>query len=147
MDAAILSTVSALAGTAIGAMSSLFSTWMTTQAQARTARLAAERAKREEVYGRFMDELAHLYASALNVGRDHIGSLINTLALAYFGGSMPLIVLLSLGSVPLSLALNSETIVISILSVLIASIGLVLCVPITTAVAVLLADRRPARSG
>jgi len=84
-----------------------------------------------------------LYASALNVGRDHIGSLINTLALAYFGGSMPLIVLLSLGAVPLSLALNSETIVISILSVLVASIGLVLCVPITTAVAVLLADRKP----
>ena len=72
MDAAILSTVSALAGTAIGAMSSLFSTWMTTQAQARAARLAAERAKREEVYGRFMDELAHLYASALNeVGVDY----------------------------------------------------------------------------
>ncbi len=86
---------------------------------------------------------ARLYASALNVGRDHIGSLINTLALAYFGGSMPLIVLLSLGAVPLSVALNSETIVISILSVLVASIGLVLCVPITTAVAVLLADRRP----
>lgn len=66
MDAAILSTVSALAGTAIGALSSLGSTWMTTQAQARAARLAAERAKREDVYGRFMDELARLYAGALN---------------------------------------------------------------------------------
>jgi uncharacterized membrane protein len=87
---------------------------------------------------------ARLYGSALNVGRDHVGSLVNTLALAYFGGSMPLIVLLSLGNVPLSLALNSETIVISILSVLVASIGLVLCVPITTAVAVALVDRKPA---
>jgi uncharacterized membrane protein len=83
-----------------------------------------------------------LYASALNVGRDHIGSLINTLALAYFGGAMPLIVLLSLGNVPLSLSANSETIVGSIIAVLVASIGLVLCVPITTAVAVVLADRR-----
>lgn len=35
MDAALLSTVSALAGTAIGARSSLFSTWMSTQAQPR----------------------------------------------------------------------------------------------------------------
>jgi len=72
MDAAILSTFSALAGTAVGAMSSLGSTWMTTQAQARAARLAAERAKREDLYGRYMDELARLYAGALNnVGVDY----------------------------------------------------------------------------
>jgi uncharacterized membrane protein len=87
-----------------------------------------------------------LYASALNVGRDHIGSLVNTLALAYFGGAMPLIVLLSLGNLPLSLSANSETIVGSIIAVLVASIGLVLCVPITTAVAVVLADRGRAAS-
>ena len=86
---------------------------------------------------------ARLYASALNVGRDHIGSLVNTLALAYFGGSMPLIVLLSLGNVPLSVSANSETIVGSIIAVLVASIGLVLCVPITTAVAVALVGRGP----
>ena len=83
-----------------------------------------------------------LYASALNVGRDHIGSLVNTLALAYFGGAMPLIVLLSLGNLPLTLTANSETIVGSILAVLVASIGLVLCVPITTAIAIVLAARR-----
>jgi uncharacterized membrane protein len=84
---------------------------------------------------------ARLYDSALNVGRDHIGSLVNTLALAYFGGAMPLIVLLSLGNIPLSVALNSETIVIEIVSVLVASIGLVLCVPITTGIAVALVGR------
>ncbi len=88
---------------------------------------------------------SRLYASALNVGRDHIGSLVNTLALAYFGGAMPLIVLLSLGALPLSLTANSETIVGSIVAVLVASIGLVLCVPITTAIAVILsADGRRA---
>ena len=85
-----------------------------------------------------------LYGSALNVGRDHIGSLVNTLALAYFGGAMPLIVLLSLGNLPLSLTANSETIVGSIIAVIVASVGLVLCVPITTAIAVLLVDRRRA---
>jgi uncharacterized membrane protein len=88
-----------------------------------------------------------LYSSALNVGRDHIGSLVNTLALAYFGGAMPLIVLLSLGDFPLSLSANSETIVGSIIAVLVASIGLVLCVPITTAAAVVLADWRPRQPG
>jgi uncharacterized membrane protein len=82
-----------------------------------------------------------LYRAALNVGKDHIGSLVNTLALAYFGGALPLVLLLSLGFQPLSVALNSEVIVESILAVLAASIGLVLCVPVTTAVAVLFVQR------
>jgi uncharacterized membrane protein len=87
-----------------------------------------------------------LYRSALNVGHDHIGSLVNTLALAYFGGALPLVLLISLGFQPLSVALNSEEIVESILAVLAASIGLVLCVPVTTAVAVLFAQRRAGRT-
>jgi uncharacterized membrane protein len=86
-------------------------------------------------------EAGKLYRSALNVGHDHIGSLVNTLALAYFGGALPLVLLLSLGFQPLSVALNSEEIVGSILAVIAASIGLVLCVPITTAIAVLLVQR------
>ena len=88
-----------------------------------------------------------LYGSALNVGRDHIGSLVNTLALAYFGGALPLIVLVSLGFQPLSVSINSEEITQSVMAVLIASIGLVLCVPLTTAIAVVLARRvAPARA-
>jgi uncharacterized membrane protein len=83
-----------------------------------------------------------LYLSALRVGRDHIGSLINTLALAYFGGALPLVVLLSLGFQPLSVALNSEEMIESILAVVVASTGLVLCVPVTTAVAVALVGER-----
>lgn len=83
-----------------------------------------------------------LYLSALRVGRDHIGSLINTLALAYFGGALPLIVLLSLGYQPLSVALNSEGMVLSVITVIVASIGLVACVPVTTAFAVTLAEDR-----
>ncbi len=83
-----------------------------------------------------------LYRSALNVGGDHIGSLVNTLGLAYFGGALPLVVLLSIGYQPLSVSLNSEEIVASLLTVMAAGIGLVLCVPVTTAVAVALADRR-----
>src|SRR5207245_6712375 len=49
-----------------------------------------------------------LYVSALNVGRDHIGSLVNTLALAYFGGALPLIVLVSLGFQPLSASTTTQ---------------------------------------
>ena len=72
MDAALLTTFSALGGTAIGALASLGSTYMTTEAQGRAARRATEIAKREDLYGRFMDELAHLFAGALNsVGVDY----------------------------------------------------------------------------
>jgi hypothetical protein len=72
MDSGILSTISALAGTAIGAVSSLGTTWITTKSQTRAAQIAAERAKREDLYGRYMDELARLYSSALNnVGVDY----------------------------------------------------------------------------
>ena len=84
-----------------------------------------------------------LYASALNVGRDHIGSLVNTLALAYFGGALPLVLLISLGYQPLSIAINSEEILASVIAIIAASLGLVLCVPITTAIAVMLAGPRP----
>lgn len=83
-----------------------------------------------------------LYDSALNVGRDHVGSLVNTLALAYFGGALPLILLLSLGNAPLVVALNGETIAVSLLGVLAATAGLVVAVPVTTATAVALVRPR-----
>ena len=66
MDSGLLSTLAALAGTVVGALSSLGSNWMTSRAQARAQRLAEERAKREDIYGRYMDVLARLYAAALN---------------------------------------------------------------------------------
>lgn len=87
-----------------------------------------------------------LYASALNVGRDHVGSLVNTLALAYFGGALPLVLLLSLGYQPLAVSLNSEAIIESLIAIMAASLGLVLCVPITTAIAALFAGRPPVQA-
>ncbi|HYK97168.1 MAG TPA: YibE/F family protein [Candidatus Acidoferrales bacterium] len=82
-----------------------------------------------------------LYASALSVGQDHVGSLVNTLALAYFGGALPLILLASLGYQPLAISVNSEEIVESLIAIMAASLGLVLCVPLTTAIAVMFAGR------
>jgi uncharacterized membrane protein len=77
-----------------------------------------------------------LYARALNVGIDHIGALINTLGFAYFAGALPLIVVLAAkGNAP-SLALNDEGIVFALLSTAVASVGLIACVPLTTAIAV-----------
>lgn len=66
VEPAVISATSALAGTAIGAFSSLVTAWLTSKSEARQARITAERVKREELYGRYMDELAVLYTSALN---------------------------------------------------------------------------------
>jgi len=50
MEAASLSALSALAGSAVGALSSLATTWLTQNAQSRVAHLNQQRAKREALY-------------------------------------------------------------------------------------------------
>lgn len=77
-----------------------------------------------------------LYAHALKVGRDHIGSLVNTLALAYIGVSLPLVLLLAQAGSSIMLSLNQELVAAELIRTLVGSIGLVLAVPLTTLIAV-----------
>ncbi len=76
-----------------------------------------------------------LYIRAIKVGRDHIGSLVNTLALAYVGVSLPLILLYAHGGSPVSLVVNQEVVASELLRIIVGSIGLILAVPVTTLVA------------
>lgn len=76
-----------------------------------------------------------LYRSALRVGRDHVGSLVNTLALAYVGAALPLILLYASSAENIWLSLNQEIIAAEILRIIVGSIGLVLAVPLVTALA------------
>ncbi|MEM6428346.1 MAG: YibE/F family protein [Deinococcota bacterium] len=79
-----------------------------------------------------------LYQRGMNVGFDHIGSLVNTLVLAYTGSSLPLLVLLQLSDFGALRALNFELVASEIVHTLVGSIGLVLAVPITTVTAALM---------
>jgi hypothetical protein len=81
MDAAYISAFAALAGTAIGGLTSFTTSWMTQQAQARAQRVAAERESRAALFGRFLDEAAKLYSDALQNRRDDITALIGIYAL------------------------------------------------------------------
>jgi len=81
MDAAYISAFAALAGTAIGGLTSFATSWITQQAQAKSQRLAAEREARAMLFGRFIDEAAKLYADALQNRRDDITGLIGIYAL------------------------------------------------------------------
>lgn len=77
-----------------------------------------------------------LYRRGLSVGREHIASLVNTLALAYVGASFPLFLLFSLPeNPPLWVLLNSETIAVEMLRALIGGSALMLAVPVATALA------------
>jgi uncharacterized membrane protein len=76
-----------------------------------------------------------LYVRAVRVGRDHVGSLVNTLALAYVGAALPLVLLFSLSESSFLLSINQEIIAAEIIRIIIGSIGLILTVPFTTALA------------
>jgi hypothetical protein len=81
MEAAYISALAALAGTAIGGLTSFATSWITQQAQAKVQRLANERDKREVLFGRFLEEAARLYADALQNKRNDASGLINIYAL------------------------------------------------------------------
>lgn len=76
-----------------------------------------------------------LYKRAINVGRDHVGSLVNTLALAYLGTALPLVMFYVRANADFFQSINQEIIAAEILRIIIGSIGLILAVPFTTAVA------------
>ena len=74
-----------------------------------------------------------LFVSGMNVGRDIIGTMANTLILVYLGGSLPLLLLAS--NIDLQKFINLNQVVTEIASALIGSCAIVICVPITALVA------------
>ncbi len=77
-----------------------------------------------------------VYLRAVRIGREHIGALVNTLAIAYVGASLPLLLLLYISAVDVVPLLNREMFAAEIVRTMVGSIGLVLAVPITTLIAV-----------
>ncbi len=74
-----------------------------------------------------------LYRAGLSIGREHIASLVNTLALAYAGASLPLLLLFWSGAdAPWWVILNNESLVEEIVRTLAGSMTLTLAVPIST---------------
>ena len=66
MNPAYLSALSALAGSAIGARASITTTWLTQRYQDQSQRMAQESARRERIFGEFIDQASQLYADALS---------------------------------------------------------------------------------
>lgn len=80
-----------------------------------------------------------LYTRAMRIGRDHIASSVYTIAFATAGAALSTLLLLSIYNMPLGDMLRSETFSEEIVRTLVGSIGLVLSVPLTTALGAVLA--------
>lgn len=69
--------------------------------------------------------------SGIIIGRDIVGSMSNTLVLAYIGSSLSLTLLVLVNTGSLAELLNSELIVVEILQALAGSIGILFTIPLT----------------
>lgn len=76
-----------------------------------------------------------LFVSAMRVGHDHIASLVNTLVLVYAGSALPLLLLFLVSQIGYTDLLSYEALAEEIVRTLVASIGLVSAVPLTTLIA------------
>ena len=65
MNASVVTAVAALAGAAIGGVMTVFASWLSQHAQARTQWIAHNQALRQELYREFIEQSSKLYIHAL----------------------------------------------------------------------------------
>ena len=68
----------------------------------------------------------------MNIGRDMMGTMSNTLVMAYIGNSISTTLLLLSYSGSLIELLNREMIIVELLQILVGSFGLLLTIPFTS---------------
>lgn len=73
-----------------------------------------------------------LIRAGMNVGRDIMGTMANTLILAYTGGAIPLMLVFMAYQTPVIKIINLDLIATEIVRALTGSIGLIVAVPITS---------------
>lgn len=84
--------------------------------------------------------IQQLFKSGMNVGRDIIGTMSNTLILVYLGSSLPLVLLSS--NIDMNKFFNLNQVATEILSALTGSIAILFCVPITAIIAAYLIKKQ-----
>jgi uncharacterized membrane protein len=77
-----------------------------------------------------------VFVSAMRIGRDHIASTVYTIAFAYIGGALSLLLVASTIDHTILDLLTAEDIASEVVPILAASVGLVLAIPLTTAIGV-----------
>lgn len=85
-----------------------------------------------------------LFRSGMNIGRDAMGTMANTLILAFTGSSLNALILFRAYDYPSLQILNSDMIAIEIVQGIAGSIGIVLTVPLVAWVSAWILSRKPA---
>ena len=80
-----------------------------------------------------------LFAAGMRIGRDHIASTVYTIAFAYAGAALPMLMIVSLYDRSLLDSMMSAEMVEEVVRILVGSVGLVLAIPLTTGIAVAVA--------
>jgi len=86
----------------------------------------------KEVGGHF--RFGDIFKSGLNIGRDIVGTMLNTLILAYIGSSLAMILLIATSDVSFLSLFNWEMVLVELLRALIGSFGLLFTVPLTAGI-------------
>jgi hypothetical protein len=81
MDQVFIPAVAALAGSALGALSGIATTWLTLHAQERGRGLSQALARRETLYGEFIDEASKLLTDAVGHKLDDAAKFVGIYAL------------------------------------------------------------------
>ena len=74
-----------------------------------------------------------LFRSGMNIGRDAMGTMANTLILAFAGASLNTLLLLQIYDYPLIQVINTDAVVIEVIRGMAGSIGIILTVPLVAA--------------
>lgn len=83
-----------------------------------------------------------LFQSGMNIGKDIMGSMSNTLILAYTGGSLELMLLFLAAGTPLKEIINLDMVASEIVRAVAGSIGLTLTIPCTVLIASLVFSKK-----
>ena len=81
------------------------------------------------------NSFAQLVSSGLTIGRDIMGTMANTLVLAYIGSSLSVVLLMITYNPSLLDLLNREMVIVEILQALIGSLSILMTLPLTAVVA------------
>jgi hypothetical protein len=76
LDSQYVAALAALAGSAIGGLTLLASSWLTQKAQYRADQLAQSKTRREELYKDFIEEASQMYADALQHDKAEIAKFV-----------------------------------------------------------------------
>ena len=81
MNAAYFSAFAALAGSAIGALGGIITTWLTLNSQERARRLGQAMSRKENLYGQFIEEASKLLTHAVGHKLEDLSKLVPLYAL------------------------------------------------------------------